>query len=56
MAITHIKCRKDQWILEYQTATEHDELKTFALRLRDQFGAEFKEFSGLPVEWTSIAE
>jgi hypothetical protein len=56
MKITHIRNRKDQWIFEYATAMEHDELKKFVSKLRDQFGAEFKEISDHSVEVPPIAE
>jgi len=56
MEITHIRNPKDQWLFEYATATEHDEVKTFVSVLRDKFGAEFKEVSNHPVEVRPVVE
>jgi hypothetical protein len=56
MNITHICNRKDQWIFEYLTALEQAEVMAFASRLRNDFGAEFREINGSVVELQPIAE
>ncbi len=55
MNITHLRNRKDQWIFEYPTAMEHDQVKEFVAKLQDQFGAELKEVSDQSVEVLPIA-
>ena len=56
MEITHIKNHKDQWVFEYPTATEETEIRTFAEKLRDTRGAEFREISGPVVELQPTVE
>jgi hypothetical protein len=50
MEITHVRNRKDQWIFEYPTHAEHQEIEKFALRMKDDFAANFREINAAPVE------
>lgn len=56
MEITHIPNHKDQWLFEYGTAMEMDELMKAVSRLKKKFGAKVKKLKNASVAMVRIFE